>query len=105
MKLDRSLVKIHGRFYSDDGKIVSSQPASGIELRFKGTKLSLSLKADKDAYVHIFTDGKEELFLNYEDDNRTFLPAGENRITLCENLDNGIHTVKISRRTRALIIK
>lgn len=95
VKLDRSLVKIHGRFYSDDGKIVSSQPASGIELRFKGTKLSLSLKADKDAYIHIFTDGKEELFLNYEDDNRTFLPAGENRITLCENLDNGIHTVKI----------
>ena len=36
VKLDRSLVKIHGRFYSDDGKIVSSQPASGIELRFKG---------------------------------------------------------------------
>ena len=93
--LDRSLVKIHGRFLIDEGKVVSSQPASGIEMRFKGTELSLSLKTDKEAYIHVFTDGNEELFFNYEDDNRTYLAAGENKITLAENLTDGIHTVKI----------
>lgn len=93
--LDRSLVKIHGRYTTDEGKIVSSQPASGIELRFDGTELSLSLKANNEAYVHVFIDGNEELFLNYEDDNRTLLTAGENKITLCKGLDKGVHTVKV----------
>lgn len=93
--LDRSLVKIHGRYAMDGGKIVSSQPASGIELRFEGTELSVSLKANNEAYVHIFVDGKEVLFLNYEDDNRTLLAAGENKLTLCKGLEKGIHTVQI----------
>lgn len=101
--IEESLVKIHGRYgVSSDGKIISSQPASGIEIAFEGTELSVDFSVynndyftNQGAYIHAFVDDEIVLYYDYEDDNRTFASTGENRITVCSGLPYGKHTVKV----------
>ena len=103
--VNKSTVKIHGRYYDDSGRIISSQPASGIEVRFSGTELSLDLSVNNDAYIHVFIDDNIELFFDYQYDNRTFIPAGDSRITLCKDLPEGEHSVKILKANEGMYNK
>lgn len=105
VKIEKSLVKVHGRFAMDDGLIYSSMSASGIEIRFKGTSLSLALNNTAEGYIHVFVDGDEELSFEYTDDRRILLPKGEQKITLAENLSEGIHTVKVLKANEGIFNK
>lgn len=95
IKVDKSNVKVHGRYIYKDGALKSSLPASGIEIRFRGTEIALDLTTNNSGYIHVFVDGNEELSFDYKDDARILLPSGTQEITLAENLENKIHTVKI----------
>lgn len=94
-KISKSNVKMHGRYAEEGGTLYSSQPASGIEIRFKGTELAVSLTASEDAYVHVFIDNNYELYFDYEDDNIILLDKGESELVVAENHPYGVHTVKI----------
>lgn len=93
--IDRTNVKVHGRYNFEKELLTSSQPASGIEIRFRGTELGLKLTPNADAYIHVFVDNNEELSFDYQDDARILLSGKEQRITLTEGLEDGIHTVKV----------
>ncbi len=105
VKIEKSLVKVHGRFAADGGLIYSSMSASGIEIRFKGTSLSLAVNNSAEGYIHVFVDGDEELSFEYTDDRRILLPKGEQKITLAENLSDGIHTVKVLKANEGIFNK
>lgn len=95
VKIENSMVKIHGRYVLDKNVIKSSHSASGIEVRFKGTELTVGLNNSAEAYVHVFVDGDETLSFDYQDDARILLPKGEQKLKVAENLSDGIHTVKV----------
>ncbi len=108
--IDGNSVRIIGRYYKRGLYLFSSHSASGIEIRFKGTEAKLNVtaecrKADEPAYIHVFVDGKEILNQDPKDDNRTALNQGANTITLCENLPDGVHTVKILKANEERVNK
>ena len=97
--IDGNTARFIGRYYEKDGYLTSSFSASGIELRFKGTgaKLKVEVTGNQTAYVHTFIDGDKTVYTNYTDDEkvRIELKKGENEFVIAENLEDGIHTVKI----------
>ncbi len=97
--IDGNTARFIGRYYEKDGYLTSGFSVSGIELRFKGTgaKLKVNVTGSQTAYVHTFIDGDKTVYTHYEEDDkvRIELPKGENEFVLAENLEDGIHTIKI----------
>ncbi len=96
-KITDKNVRMVGRYYEDNGTMHSSFTSSGLEFKFRGTSayLKLNVEGTYDAYLHVFVDGNEVVYQNYEDDNRLLAGKGESVISLCTNLPDGDHTVKI----------
>lgn len=105
VKIDRSIVKVHGRYAVVRDELCSSQSASGIEVRFEGTSLEVSMNINADAYIHVFVDDKVELSFDYKDDARILLGGGDQRVKVAENLDYGVHTVKILKANEGIFNK
>lgn len=92
-------VKYFGRTYAEDGVRHFSWSNSGFQFSFYGTGATASLKAtqhtagdaSQTAYVKVYVDG-----VFYKD---IALPETQSDITLASGLTNGLHTVKVIKRT------
>ena len=102
--IDGNTARFIGRYYEKDGFLTSAFSVSGIELRFKGTgaKLKVNVTGNQTAYVHTFVDGDKTVYTHNEEDDKVKieLPKGENEFVIAENLEDGIHTVKILKENQ-----
>ena len=97
--IDGNTARFIGRYYENEGFLTSSFSVSGIELRFKGkgVKVKVNVVGNETAYLHTFVDGDKTVYTHYEEDDkvRIELPVGKDKVITIENLEDGIHTVKI----------
>lgn len=103
--IDGNNARFIGRYYERFDRLWSSFSASGIELRFRGTKakITFDVAGNEDAYLHAYVDGNETFPTDYSDDDRVLFAKGSNReYVLCEGLPDGIHTVKIIKANEDL---
>lgn len=85
---DETYVNRFGRQYITNEGLHVDQVASGIELTFYGTKLTAKINSTAIIYARVFIDGDEEgTFIRMDRGTETY--------TLAEDLQAGIHTVRI----------
>ena len=92
---DELYVNRYGRQYFTDGKLNVDHVSSGIEVAFLGDHLTVDVDVENDSdqwgkkfdvYVHVYIDG---------DTTGEFKKLTPGTFTLAENLDEGIHTVRM----------
>lgn len=91
---DRSSVRTYGRTYMDGKALCIPNVASGFEVNFIGTSLQANLSAIAPTLtgtVKVYVDGEFTQYLNY--------PTNYERVDLCKDLENGLHTVKVLKMT------
>ncbi len=107
---DETYVNFYGRTYYDSGKksVMFPYGAAGFEVKFYGTSLSANLSAiihdggDNGMYeprLQVLVDGEKVP----EDDLKAKIihlkKAVDNEVTLISNLAEGVHTVKVLKRS------
>lgn len=104
LERDSYYVRYYGRNVHQNGKVIMNNVGSGFEVTFYGTKLYATLDAWWGSWygytrVSIMVDGDEDTTKNV-----LVLTHGskESEYTLVEGLKEGIHTVKLLKRTEAL---
>lgn len=82
-------VNLFGRTYMSGKKLVLDNVCTGIEVAFAGTKLECTFEASSfGSKVRIFVDGNE-------DGESVLLDSGTKKSTLCKDLTEGLHTVRV----------
>ena len=82
-------VNLFGRTYVSAKKLTFDNVCTGIEVAFAGTELTAKLYASTKSKVRVYVDGDTE---------GTALVVESTRakdVKLCENLEDGVHTVRI----------
>lgn len=104
LERDSYYVRYYGRNVHQNGEVIMNNVGSGFEVTFYGTKLYATLDAWWGSWygytrVSIMVDGDEDTTKNV-----LVLTHGskESEYTLVEGLKEGIHTVKLLKRTEAL---
>lgn len=97
-------VKYHGRNVHENGYVIMNNTASGFEVTFYGTKLMATFDAWYGSWygktqISILVDGEKDTTKNVLILDRA---TSEYEYTLVSGLTEGIHTVKVLKRTEAL---
>ena len=86
---NESAVNVFGRTYTSANRLTFDNVCTGIEVAFAGTQLSAQLSVSAKSKVRVYVDGDTEgkaLVLENTTAKKT---------VLCENLQDGVHTVRI----------
>lgn len=88
LSFDEAYVNIYGRTYIKNKALNFDNVASGLEVAFLGTSLTMTATTEQDVFVHVYLDG---------DTTGEFkrLDAGE--FTVAKDLEEGIHVAKIMK--------
>lgn len=97
-------IKYHGRNVHENGYVIMNNTASGFEVTFFGTKLVASLDAWYGSWygqtqVSVLVDGEKDTTKKVVILNKA---TTQSDYTLVSGLDEGVHTVKVLKRTEAL---
>ena len=91
---DNTSVRTFGRTYMEGESLCIPNVASGFEVNFIGTSLEADLTAiapTGTGTVKIYVDGEFTAYHSY--------PATYDRVELCKDLEEGLHTVKVLKMT------
>lgn len=101
---NNEFIKYHGRNVHKDNKVIMNNIGSGFEVKFYGTKLYATFDAWYGAWY-----GKTKVSVLVDDEidtNKRVVTLNtattESEYLLVDNLPQGIHTVKVLKRTEAL---
>lgn len=93
---DETQINYYGRVFERDGSMVFNNTASGFEVNFIGSGLSAAIEKDGTGSLKVWVDGEISHTLTLND---------EGRYALTENLNEGLHTVKVLKMTEQGYLK
>ena len=86
---DENAVNLFGRTYMSSKKLTFDNVCTGIEVAFAGTQLAANLSVSAKSKVRVYVDGDTEGQALVLENTRA------KSTVLCENLEDGVHTVRI----------